>query len=135
MELDPIYVNEHWQEIGMGEGTKGLFDFMVGIQETMDVVRTKLMTLQNTYANVDVKYRHLRLVELKFMDYETYLKTPEWKRRRNRILESVGKRCQRCGAKGVELHVHHLTYERRGEELPEDLIVLCKDCHEKEHGL
>jgi hypothetical protein len=28
-----------------------------------------------------------------------------------------------------DLEAHHRTYERRGEELPEDLTALCPTCH------
>jgi hypothetical protein len=34
----------------------------------------------------------------------------------------------------VELHVHHLTYERLGKELIEDVQIICRKCHHKEHG-
>ena len=39
-----------------------------------------------------------------------------------------------CGVKH-RLQVHHLTYERLGNERDEDLKVLCWACHEREHGL
>jgi hypothetical protein len=32
------------------------------------------------------------------------------------------------------LDVHHLTYERLGSELADDLLVLCRNCHELIHG-
>jgi hypothetical protein len=31
----------------------------------------------------------------------------------------------------VRLHMHHRTYERLGAELPSDLQVLCRPCHER----
>lgn len=46
-------------------------------------------------------------------------------------------RCEWCGTRGNrlnwELHVHHLTYARFHKERPEDLVVLCLDCHSKAH--
>jgi hypothetical protein len=75
----------------------------------------------------------LRLHELKTMPYVDYLSSPEWEQIRKRSLMLAENRCQVCEATGVELHVHHKTYERRGEELPEDLIVLCKTCHTNIH--
>ena len=75
----------------------------------------------------------LRLPELKSMPYDDYLKTPEWQAQRRKALLLAGHQCQVCEAKGIELHVHHKTYERRGEERSEDLIVLCKDCHGSVH--
>ena len=33
-----------------------------------------------------------------------------------------------------KLHVHHLTYDRVGQEADSDLLVLCFQCHQKAHG-
>ena len=32
-----------------------------------------------------------------------------------------------------EAEVHHLSYERVGRELPEDLVALCPGCHRRAH--
>lgn len=64
--------------------------------------------------------------------YLAYLNSTDWRRRRNAALQRVGWRCERCGRKR-DLNVHHKTYERLGAENPEDLEVLCVDCHEGEH--
>jgi 5-methylcytosine-specific restriction endonuclease McrA len=32
------------------------------------------------------------------------------------------------------VEVHHLTYERLGEERLTDLVALCRSCHEREHA-
>jgi hypothetical protein len=69
---------------------------------------------------------------VRWMPYDRYLKTFHWMVTRDRALERAGKRCQVCNAGGL-LDVHHRTYERRGAELPEDLIVLCRSCHETFH--
>ena len=79
------------------------------------------------------EFQSFRLPELKSMPYKEYLQTPEWDQIRRRSLIIADHRCQVCEASSVELHVHHKTYERRGEELPDDLIVLCKTCHEDIH--
>lgn len=46
-------------------------------------------------------------------------------------------RCERCGAPFNralwEAHSHHLTYIRRGFELPEDYVIICRACHSREH--
>lgn len=74
--------------------------------------------------------------------YAEYLESEHWQKVRQEKLESVNYRCERCrayarrtpsGALGG-LDVHHLTYERRGRELLEDLEVLCFHCHAVEHG-
>ena len=74
-----------------------------------------------------------RVSQLRRMPYREYLETPDWRERRRRHLLSAGNACQVCNATGVELHVHHRTYERLGEERYQDLIVLCRQCHQVFH--
>ena len=40
--------------------------------------------------------------------------------------------CERCGHGSARLEVHHLTYDRFKKERLDDLLVVCKPCHEKE---
>lgn len=65
----------------------------------------------------------------KGMAYRDYLQTAHWELTRSLALERAGHRCQLCNGLKGGLNVHHRTYERLGAELPEDLIVLCRDCH------
>jgi hypothetical protein len=74
-----------------------------------------------------------RLLELRRMPYDEYLQTPEWQAMRERKLESVGRSCEMCSVKGVELHTHHNNYVRRGAELDQDLKILCAGCHKTFH--
>ncbi len=67
------------------------------------------------------------------MPYQEYLRTNHWDRVRRRALRRAAGRCERCGAGGREMHVHHVAYERRGCEQPEDVQALCFDCHIAEH--
>jgi hypothetical protein len=74
-----------------------------------------------------------RLLELRTMPYEEYLRTPEWRRRKERKLDQADHRCQFCNRHQRFLNVHHRTYENLGEELDGDLIVLCRACHRTFH--
>ncbi len=67
--------------------------------------------------------------ELRALPYGEYLQTPHWKRKREDKLRAVGRRCQVCNHGPDTLEVHHRTYERLGQELDEDLTVLCRACH------
>lgn len=60
---------------------------------------------------------------------------PEWKEARRRALKRAGFACQLCNSKDKTLNVHHRTYERRGNEQNNDIIVLCEDCHRKFHDI
>ena len=122
------------EKVGMSNQTKRLYEVYIEAKNTMATLRAKIKTLEPFYQRSKAIYEHARLVELKNMDYELYLKTEEWQRTRLDAIENARGQCERCGS-GDGIQVHHKTYERRGEELPEDLIVLCDKCHEKEHGL
>lgn len=76
-----------------------------------------------------------RLAELRAMPYEEYLLTPEWLSTRKRILKRDNFQCQGCHVKNVVFNVHHYTYVRLGEELDEDLVTLCQECHKELHRL
>jgi len=67
------------------------------------------------------------------MLYSQYLQTDHWLNFRISIL-SERPVCEHCGAKSV-LNIHHETYERLGREEPTDVLVLCRDCHCKIHGI
>ena len=66
------------------------------------------------------------------IDYYEYIISPEWKLKADEAKKKAGNRCQLCNRpKGeVTLVAHHRTYKRLGRELPEDITVLCKECHE-----
>ena len=49
-------------------------------------------------------------------------------------LEARGYRCERCKGPG-KLEVHHIIpLEYGGDETPDNLEVLCRDCHIDEHA-
>jgi hypothetical protein len=66
------------------------------------------------------------------MNYYEYLKTPEWKQKRLKVLEYWSGRCILCNS-DQRVTVHHRTYERLGNELITDLVPLCEVCHTKLH--
>lgn len=65
-----------------------------------------------------------------FIEYKRYISSDEWKEKSEWMKRSVGHRCQMCNRLHLPLNVHHRTYKRLGSEMPEDLIVLCRKCHE-----
>lgn len=60
--------------------------------------------------------------------YRAHIASPEWRLIRKAALARAGYRCQLCNA-SHRLEVHHRTYVNLGHEHPEDLTVLCDDCH------
>lgn len=67
------------------------------------------------------------------MNYQEYLKSSKWEYIREWILTFWDHRCTICNSR-KEVQVHHRTYERLGNELTTDLIVLCDRCHELHHN-
>ena len=67
-----------------------------------------------------------------------FYKSDIWKLAREIKIRSVNGRCERCG--GIGFEVHHkdrLTVDNVNDSSislnPENLELLCKDCHNKEH--
>ena len=59
---------------------------------------------------------------------------PDWQSQRRSRLESDSYEvCEVCGSYG-ELHIHHIKeISKGGSHLLDNLAILCKDCHTKEH--
>lgn len=67
------------------------------------------------------------------ISYQEYLRSSHWQTIRELKLAKGKNECEVCGSNS-QLQMHHKTYKRRGKELPEDLVILCKPCHQKFHG-
>jgi hypothetical protein len=63
-------------------------------------------------------------------NYYKYIASPAWRAKADAAKERAGYRCQVCNRGDVQLDAHHRTYDRLGHERPEDITVLCHDCHE-----
>lgn len=69
--------------------------------------------------------------------YNDQLNTPQWKAFREFIFAVRGRKCESCG-KPSSLHVHHREYIKNRfawEYLPNEVMVLCADCHRYIHKL
>jgi 5-methylcytosine-specific restriction endonuclease McrA len=64
--------------------------------------------------------------------YQKYLLSKEWAEVKIALYESRGKRCEVCSSQKA-IQVHHLTYKNIFKEEPEDLMILCRPCHEAVH--
>ena len=67
-------------------------------------------------------------------EYEDYLLSDHWQKKRLKALEKAEHKCERCGTT-ERLQVHHLSYKNLGCEPLEDLQVLCHKCHAELHGI
>lgn len=66
---------------------------------------------------------------MQWFDYNKYLASSAWRKRRKRLIADVAGCCQRCGKIRKSLEIHHLIYDRIGNELDADLMVVCSACH------
>lgn len=76
-----------------------------------------------------------RKVEKKDFDnnYEEYLKSPGWLKKRNQVLKRCNYLCEGCRINKA-IAVHHLTYNNIYKEFLFELVGICKNCHEKIHS-
>ncbi len=65
--------------------------------------------------------------------YREYLKSPQWKLVRNKIIARQDGLCEGCRDWRIS-QVHHKTYDRVGYELLIDLVGLCDACHKTAHN-
>ena len=64
--------------------------------------------------------------------YKQYLLSPEWRVKRNLVLERCNEICEGCRAKRAII-VHHLVYKNVGKEFLFELVGLCQGCHDRYH--
>ena len=63
-----------------------------------------------------------------YSDYNTYIRSPEWKAKREKAFQILGRKCQRCG-NIKKLEVHHLNYDNLFNESVSDVEIVCNNCH------
>jgi hypothetical protein len=66
--------------------------------------------------------------------YDQCISSTEWKNLRSKIIEERGNRCERCREQSVPLELHHVHYRSLGNEQPEDVQLLCGECHTRADG-
>jgi hypothetical protein len=64
--------------------------------------------------------------------YNDYLKSSEWGTKRRLVMERDNGTCRRCSSEAE--HVHHLNYDRVGNESMDDLVAFCAGCHRWVHS-
>lgn len=61
--------------------------------------------------------------------YHAYLKSEEWRQKRDLVIARSAKRCECCGQRDA-WQVHHLSYRYKYFEPLWDLRAVCDPCHE-----
>lgn len=105
---------------------------VAGLKAKGIIVASPRRALNGGQGSTFFTFPFFRPSPLATMPYADYLRTEHWQGVRTAALTRAHNRCQLCDAAGV-LNVHHRTYARRGREKPQDVIVLCRPCHERHH--
>ncbi len=100
----------------------------------MNSFKEQVRLLQNQATAKDWR----RLLTLRYPTprwlYTAYLGSLTWKEKRAKRLEFDDHKCQGCTLMGF-LDVHHKTYKNIGDEnVAEDLVSLCRNCHKATHA-
>ena len=69
--------------------------------------------------------------------YKVYLCSEDWQRKSRARIKFDGYTCTECQNHGddITMQAHHLTYKNVGDEnIADDLVTLCIDCHQEQHG-
>lgn len=106
------------------------------VEQSADALLTMLRRWDHVttsdYVRLDGEIYEATTRVLRAMPYDEYLRTDHWQATRSEALERAHHHCQVCNS-ADRLQTHHRSYQRRGEEAPEDLIVLCANCHKTFH--
>jgi 5-methylcytosine-specific restriction endonuclease McrA len=65
-------------------------------------------------------------------DYDAYLGSDKWKKKRAKVRDQSQGKCEICGKGGST--VHHLRYTEPGLEHRSHLAFVCNSCHRRIHG-
>lgn len=63
--------------------------------------------------------------------YQDRIASADWKTLKHKLVSQRGNRCERCACESTTLALHHKHYKSLGQELPDDLELLCADCHKE----
>lgn len=67
-------------------------------------------------------------------EYDRYLQSAEWKRKRDLVIQRAGGICEGCGINRAT-QAHHLHYEHLYNEFLWELKAVCRECHERVHEI
>jgi DNA repair exonuclease SbcCD ATPase subunit len=115
------------------ESLKGYQEIHSLIDKRIEKTKSKKNELQSRIKELKSKRRSISTANSKTrVHYHTYIQSPQWREKAEEAKARAGNRCEVCNRSRaeVQLDAHHRTYERLGNEVPEDITVLCRDCHQ-----
>lgn len=70
--------------------------------------------------------------------YKLYLKTMHWLSKKQETYEFFNHKCYYCkqDVGNFRYNIHHLSYDNLWNEVVgKDIVLVCKSCHSKQHGI
>lgn len=87
---------------------------------------------QLTMSDLPDHGRAIVILGLRDMPYEEYLTTLHWNGVRLRTMRKTNFQCVACNKDARD--AHHVNYRRKGFERLEDVVALCRACHDIWHA-
>ncbi len=78
------------------------------------------------------KHNIVRTETVSRSEHQNFIKSEYWKNLTERYKNIIGQQCELCFSND-SLCVHHNNYWNKGKETSEDIIILCRKCHNKFH--
>jgi 5-methylcytosine-specific restriction endonuclease McrA len=66
--------------------------------------------------------------------YDAYIGSDAWAVRREQVISRAGGICEGC-REAEAVQAHHLSYRNMGNEFLWELVAICRNCHERVHGI
>ena len=129
-----------------GKGWKTLSgNYIKSINNVVGVVNNIKNNKRKEIPKPRVKKRHKKgdkeieviLPKVEDNSYHAQLLDPRWKAFRIFIFAVRGRKCEKCDATEY-LQIHHIHYHKgclAWEYTCKDMLVLCRDCHQKLHNI
>lgn len=73
-----------------------------------------------------------QLMFISAKDKLEYMQSEKWRALKLSRLRIAQHKCESCGSTH-NLHLHHITYERLTQERIEDVVIVCEECHQRQH--
>lgn len=67
------------------------------------------------------------------MTYKEYISSPEWAKLAQEVKRRRKYECALDPTHAGPVEAHHRSYRQLGHEAPEDIILLCEQCHRRFH--
>lgn len=107
------------------------FESLPDVDETFREVNYNKKSFLYYCKDIFSGYRKMHFERSKNYYRNVYLRSEEWKVKRDLIMQYYQNQCQDCSNEAKD--VHHLHYNNIFCEKFNDLIPLCRTCHEKRH--